>query len=51
MTPCMDIYKAEIHSNGSLDKLNLMILVKGDLKNKELVGDTWSQTASNGTLK
>ena len=26
-------------------------MVKGDLKNKELVGDTWSTTASTKTLK
>ena len=31
--------------HGSLDKLNLRIVVRGDLQNKELVGDTWSPTA------
>ena len=40
MTPCMDVYKAKIQSDGSLDKLKLMILVRGDLHNKELVEDT-----------
>ena len=45
VTPCMDVYKAKIQSDGSLDKLKLRILVRGDLKNKELVGDTWSPIA------
>ena len=35
----------------SLDKLKLRIVVRGYLQNKELVGDTWSPTASMGTLK
>ena len=34
VTPCMDVYKARNQSDGSLDKLNLRILVVGDLKNK-----------------
>ena len=51
MTPCMDVYKAKIQSDGSLDKLKLRILGEGDLQNKELVGDTWSPTASMRTLK
>ena len=51
VTPCMDVYKAKIQSDGSLDKLKLRIVVRGDLKNKEMVGDTWSQTASMTTLK
>ena len=51
VTPCMDVYKAKIQSDGSLDKLKLRILVRGDLQNKEMVGDTWSPTASMRTLK
>ena len=51
VTPCMDVYKAKIQSDGSLDKLKLIIVVIGDLHNKELVGDTWSPTASMRTLK
>ena len=47
----MDVYKANIQSDGSLDKLKLRILVRGDLQNKEMVGDTWSPTASMRTLK
>ena len=47
----MDVYKAKNQSDGILDKLKLKILVRGDLQNKELVGDTWSPTASMRTLK
>ena len=41
VTPCMDDYKAKIQSDGSLDNIKLRIVVRGDLHNKELVGDTW----------
>ena len=51
VTPCMDVYKAKIQYDGSQDKLKLRIVVRGDLHNKELVGDTWSPTASMRTLK
>ena len=47
----MDVYKAKIQSGGSLEKLKLIIVVRGDLQNKEMVGDTWSPTASMRTLK
>ena len=47
----MDVYKAKIQYDGSIDKLKLRIAVIGDLQNKELVGDTWSPTASMRTLK
>ena len=47
----MDVYKTKIQSDGSLDKLKLRIVVRVDLLNKELVGDTWSPTASMRTLK
>ena len=30
VTPCMDVYKANIQSDGSLDKLKLIIVVRGD---------------------
>ena len=46
----MDVYKAKIQSDGSLDKLKLRIIVRGDLKYKEMVGDTWSPTASMRNL-
>ena len=51
VTPCMDVYKAKIQSDGSLDKLKLRIVVRGDLQNKELVRDNWSTIASMRTLK
>ena len=44
VTPCMDVYKANIQSDGSLDKLKLRIVVRGYLQNKELGGDTLSPT-------
>ena len=51
MTLCIDVYKTKIRSDGSLDKLKLIIVVRGDLQNKELVGDTWFPTVSMRTLK
>ena len=51
VTPCVGIYKAKIQSDGSLDKLKLRIVVKGDLKKKEMVEENWSPTASMRTLK
>ena len=51
VTPCMDVYKAKIQSDGSLDKLRLRIVVRGDLLNKEMIGDTWYPTSSMITLK
>ena len=47
----MDVYKAKIQSDGSLDKSKLRIVVRGDSQNKEMVGDTWSPIASMRTLK
>ena len=32
VTPCMDFYKAKIQSDGSVDKLKLIIVVRGDLQ-------------------
>ena len=51
ITPCMDVCKAKIQSDGSLDKLKLIILVRGDLQNKTLFGYTRSPTAYMRTLK
>ena len=51
VTSCMDVYKAKIQSDESLDKLKLRIVVRGFFQNKEMVGDTWSPTASMITLK
>ena len=46
----MYVYKAKIQSDGSLDKFKLRIVVRGDFQTKEMVGDTWSPTASMRTL-
>ena len=51
VTPRMDVYKAKVQSDGILDKLKLRIVVRGYMHNKEMVGDTWSPTASMRTLK
>ena len=51
VTLCMDVYKANIQSDGSLEKLKFKIVVTVDLQNKETVGDTCSPTASMRTLK
>ena len=34
VTPCMDVYKEKDQSDGSLDKLKLRIVVRGDFQNK-----------------
>ena len=47
----MDVYKSKIQSDGSLDKFKLRVVVRGNLQNKEMVGYTWSPTASMRTLK
>ena len=31
VTPCMDVYKTKIQSDGIIDKLKLRIVVRGDL--------------------
>ena len=51
VTPFIDVYKAKIQSDGSMDKLRLRIVVRGHFQNKKMVGDTWSPTASMRTLK
>ena len=51
VTPCMDVYKEKIQSDGSLDKLKLRFVVRGYLQHNKLVGDTWSPTASMRNLK
>ena len=50
VTPCMDLFKAKMQSDGILDKLKLIIVVRKDLHNKEMIGDTWDPTASTRTL-
>ena len=51
VAPCMDVYKAKIQSDGSLDKLKLRILVRVDLQNKEIIGDTRYPKSSINNLK
>ena len=51
MTSCMDVYKAKIRSDGSLDKFKFRSLFREDLQNKDIIGDTWSPTASMRILK
>ena len=51
VTPCMDVYKVKIQSDGTIDKLKLRIVVRGDLQNKDVMGETWSPTASLRTVK
>ena len=51
VTPCMDVYKAKIQSDGSIYELKLIIVVRGYLQKKKSVGDTWLPTASMSTLK
>ena len=51
MNPCMYVYKANIQYVGGPDGLKLVIVVRGGLQNKKLVGDTWSPTAYMRTLK
>ena len=47
----MDFYKENIQSDGSLDKLNLIFLVRQYLQIKDLIGYTWSPTSPMRTLK
>ena len=35
VTSCMDVYKAKTKSDGSLEKLKLIIVLRGYLQNKE----------------
>ena len=51
VTPCMDVYKVKIQSDGILDTLKLRIVVIVDLYKKKLFWDTWSPTASMSNLK
>ena len=45
-----DVYKTNIKYDGILDKLKLIIVVRGDLQNKEMIGYTWDPTSSISTL-
>ena len=50
MIPFMDFYKSQTQPDGSINKLKFRIVVRGGFRNKEMVGDTWSPTASMRTL-
>ena len=50
VTPGMDVYKAKIQSDESLDKFKVNILVRVDLHNKEMIRYTWHPTAPTRTL-
>ena len=47
----MDIYRARIKSNGSIDNLKSRIVVRGDLADKGTIGDTWHPTEPMRSLK
>ena len=51
VTTLMDVNRYKIQSDGNIDKLRLKIVVRGDLQNKEMVGDNWSPTPSMTNLK
>ena len=51
VTPCTDVYKEKVQSDGSLDKLKLIIVVRGDLQNKETIGETWYPTTPTRNVK
>ena len=41
----MDVYKAKIQYDGSLDKLKLRIVVIANLQNKYMIEDNWYPTS------
>ena len=47
----MDVYKEMFHSDSSLEKLKLIIVVRGEFNNNKMIGYTWNPTASKRTLK
>ena len=47
----MDVYKENLESYGSLYKLKLRVVIRGDLYDKRVIGYIWSPTASMRTLK
>ena len=40
VTPYMDVYKSKIQSVGSLERLNFIIVVRGDFHNKDIIGSS-----------
>ena len=51
VTQCKYVYKEKMKYDGSLDKLKLRIVVRGDFQKKVIIGDTWYPTASTRTMK
>ena len=51
LTPYMDICKSIIQSDGSLDKLTLIILFRVYVQNKEMIVYTWYPTSQMRALK
>ena len=51
VTSCMHVYKAKIQSDGSLGKLKLVVVVRGEFQNKEMIRYTCYPTASMRNLK
>ena len=51
VTQCVYVYKVKIQSNEILDKLKLIIVVRGKLNNKIIIWDTWSPKVSMRNMK
>ena len=49
VNPFMDVYKSK-KPDGSLHKLKLRIVVRGDLQNNDIIGNAWYSTASTSNL-
>jgi hypothetical protein len=47
----METFKVKVKSDGSLDKLKMLLVVRGDLQDKNITEDKWSPTASFHSLK
>ena len=51
VTPCMGVYKENMKYYEGLDKLKIIVVVRGNLQDKEKIGDTWDTTVSMRTTK
>ena len=51
VTPCIDVYKSIVQPDRSHNKLKLIIVVRGDLQNNDLIGDTTLPTDYMRTFK
>ena len=49
VTPCMDVYKSKTQYGGSLDKIKLILVVRGDMKNKKMIRDIRAPIATMRT--